>query len=458
MAAGWADRRRTGIPGRGTLFRHALAAGWLLLALALLFALVPGRYTARAVLSFDVAMQPPPATVRGIAQVLTSRDLALEVLDRLPPAAAAGIANPLSPLQDWLGGAPAIPRERAAAALLARLSVEPRQGGRTLDVSFTANDPRVAADVASAYLAAFAAMQAGARDSAPEQAEAALPRLSVSVAPDVPTRRDAPSPGLLLAAGGCALALLIASGRARADAKEPPAGKRDLPRAHDGAPRVAWLDAGRGAGLPCRRAAHVLARQMAADPGNRQLAIVTSDSPSELPASFAITLARQLAEESRVALVALDGMSGELSALISDPWAPGMAEMLFGVAGFGETIHRDPLSRAHIIPPGRDTRGGSGVLGADRLGLILTSLRETYDFVIVAAPVLGAAPGAAKLAPLAPYVVCIEPPSEDEASVEPYAALASQGFGRVLMVRVADEEKAADSVPERAILPTLSAA
>ncbi|WP_127089436.1 hypothetical protein [Aquabacter cavernae] len=458
MAAGWADRRHAGTLGRGTAFRYWLAAGWVLLAITVLFVVLPARYTAQAVLSFDVAVQPPPATVRGITQVLTSRDLALEVLDRLPPADAARLTTPLAPLQDWLGADPVVPRERAAARLLARLSVEPRQGGRLLDIAITASDPRLASEVVRAYVAAFGAMQAGARNSAPEQAEAALPRLSVSSGPAAPARRDPPSLGFLLAAGGCALALLLVSGRPRPTPMEPQGKRQDLPRAHEAAPRVAWLDAGRGAGLPCRRAAHLLADQIAAAPRDRQLIITTSDMPSEMPATFAITLARHLAEDSRVALVALDGLSGELSALISDPWAPGMAEMLFGVAGFGETIYRDPLSRAHVIPPGRDTRGGPGVVGADRLGLILTALRETYDFVIVAAPVLGAAPEAVKLARLSPYVVCVEPPCADEPSVEPYAALAAQGFDRVLMVRAMDEPEAVARPVGRSMLPTLSAA
>ncbi len=71
-----------------------------------------------------------------------------------------------------------------------------------------------------------------------------------------------------------------------------------------------------------------------------------------------------------------------------------------------------------MIPPGRTRAAIRGVIGADRLGLILTALRDTYDFVIVAAPVLGAAQGAFKLARLSPYVVCIEEPSDGESSVE----------------------------------------
>lgn len=460
MAAGWAERWRAGAAGKGRRFSPALAAGWMLLCAALLLAVFPARYTANAVLTFDVAIQPPPATVRGISQVLASRDLAQEVLNRLPPADAAILGRPPSLVQDWLAAEPMAPREATVARLASNLVIEPSQGGRVLGLAFTARDPRLAGDVVRAYLEAFAAMQSGARDTAPEGAETTLPHLSAH-ASNTLAARDLPSPAILALLAACALVLLALSVWKRPVARaEAPRASQPVPEAPEGAPRVAWLDAGRGAGLPCRRAAHLLAEQMnaGASARDRQLTIVTSDLPSETPATFAITLARHLSEDSRVALVALDGASGELAALISDPWAPGMAEMLFGVAGFGETIHRDPLSRAHVIPPGRDTRGGPGVVGADRLGLILTALRETYDFVIVAAPVLGAAPGAAKLARLTPYVVCIEEPSDGESSVEGYAALASQGFERVLMVRVAAPLALAEDLESRDKVPTLSAA
>lgn len=460
MAAGWAERWRTGATSGRRSLGLAMLAGWAVLLLTLVLAIFPAPYTARAVLSFDLAIQPPPATVRGISQVLASRDLAQEVLSRLPPEDVASLARTSGLLLPFLNGDLPLAPQNAAARLAGRMAVEPLQGGRLLAVSFSAAKPRLAGDVVRANLEAFAALQARARDTAPEQAEAALPRLVVHGL-ETPATRDLPTLAFLLVAGGCALILsaltLVARGAGPAPA---PREAQPVPAAPESAPRVAWLDGGRGAALSCRRAARLLAEQLAAASRgpDHQLVLVTSDLPSETPATFAITLARQLSEESRVALVALDGASGELCALISDPWAPGMAEMLFGVAGFGETIHRDPLSRAHVIPPGRDTRGDPGVIGADRLGLILTALRDTYDFVIVAAPVLGAAQGAFKLAQLSPYVVCIEEPSDGESSVEGYAALAGHGFERVLMVRVATRLDLVEPELRRNAAPTLSAA
>ncbi|MEW6256854.1 MAG: hypothetical protein AB1592_12940 [Pseudomonadota bacterium] len=460
MAAHVAERWRTGASSGIRGLGLAVLAGWVVLALALALILLPARYTARADLSFDLAIQPPPATVRGIAQVLASRDLAQEALRRLSAQQVAAVARPIGLLQAFTYDDPFLSPQSNAARLAARMSIAPRQGGRVLALSFSAADPRLAGDVVRAYLDAFAAIQSGARDSAPEQAEASLPRL-VAHGLEAPATRDHPSLATVMILAGSALVLLALTHFARRAGRSRPApASQPVPQAPDAAPRVAWLDAGRGAALPCRRAAHLFAQQLAEPDARRerQLILVTSDLPSEMPATFAISLARHLSQESRVALVALDGASGELCALISDPWAPGMAEMLFGVAGFGETIHRDPLSRAHVIPPGRDTRGDPGVIGADRLGLILTALRDTYDFVIVAAPVLGAAPGASKLARLSPYVVCIEEPTEGESSVEGYAALAAQGFERVLMVRVAArlDLVGLDLRPDAA--PTLSAA
>ncbi|TCT00953.1 hypothetical protein [Aquabacter spiritensis] len=415
---------------------------WLLFALLVASLILPSRYSAQGTLAFDIATQPAPATVRGIIQVLRSRELAAAVLDRLAPADVARLAardRGLFP-PAWLVPDGAPQRERAAAQLADDLTVTPQHGGRTLDLVVSADRADIAARAVAAYLSAFTALQAGARESAPSGSEA-LPALRAGPPPVSSAIRDLPpwqlTTALVALAGALALLTVHLQGRpaGRGDAARDP-----LPQQVPSHRSVAWLDACDGAGLaPDEAIGRIAAHARALPPmgsGEARLIVVTAETPSDISALCAIRLARHLAEDSRVALVALDGASGELASLISDPWAPGMAEMLFGVAGFGETIHRDPLSRAHVIPPGRHARGGPSVVAAERLILILNALRQTYDFVVVAAPVLHGTAGAARLAPLDPLVACVEEADEAPVNVEAYDALAAQGISHVLMLRM----------------------
>lgn len=437
---------------------RVLVLGWVMFALAAGFVFAPGRYTARADLTFDLATQPPAVAVRGMSQVAASRDMAFSVLDGLSAEQVEALGRQ-SPFPIWLSGDERSLRDRAAARLMAGLAVTPRHGGRTLDFSFSSPSPALSAAVVAGYARAFTALQSEVADRVEEGQT--MPRLTAGGTVRPPAMRDPPHWHQILAFGALAFVLAAATIRARAPrGGEPPApASPRLPQLSETLPRVAWLDAGRGTAFSESEAADLLAAHISEekDRTEKRLVVVTSDMPTRAAAVCAIELARTLAHDSRVALVALDGGSGDLAALIADPWAPGMAEMLFGVAGFGETIHRDPHSRAHVIPPGRDQRSGASVVGAERLGLILTALRETYDFVIVAAPVLGATTGADRLAALSPYVVCVDARHE-EASVEPYAALASQGFAHVLMVRIALDTPVERTLRLVHAAPSLSAA
>mgnify|MGYP001806230571 CR=1 FL=1 len=455
--AAWAQARASG-GGVNRTALWAVLAGWVALALVAALLLLPGKYTAAVDLGFDLATQPPAPAVRGMVQVLSSREMAYAALNRLSPEQVADLGRD-TPLPDRLNvGGEGSTQDRAAARLAADLGVAARQGGRVLRLSFTAPSPSLSSAVVRAYLSALGALQ----DGVPARAEDGqpLPHLTATTSLMAAVGRDLPSRPVLIALGA-GIALLAAASFAML-ARRPETGAADapsLPALTDSLPRVAWLDGGDRTAIEASEAGRRLAAHIAdaKDRAEKQLVVVTSDSPTRAAGLCAIDLARHLSNENRVALVALDGASGDLAALISDPWAPGMAEMLFGVAGFGETIHRDPHSRAHVIPPGRDSRTGASVIGAERLGLILTALRQTYDFVIVAAPVLDAATGSARLAHLSPYVVCVDP-REEEASVEPYAALASQGFGHVLMVRIAQGQPAERALRLVHSTPSLSAA
>ncbi len=119
--------------------------------------------------------------------------------------------------------------------------------------------------------------------------------------------------------------------------------------------------------------------------------LVTALSAQGETAAAAVTLARQLAIEARTILVDFNRGAPALKNL---PVAPatsdredqdlsGLSELLSGDATFAEIIHRDGLSRLHVIPTGK------GDLPEDEhsgFGLVLDALAETYDYVLMHAP------------------------------------------------------------------------
>jgi exopolysaccharide transport family protein len=96
-----------------------------------------------------------------------------------------------------------------------------------------------------------------------------------------------------------------------------------------------------------------------------------------------VSLARKLAAAgSRVVLVDMTG-SGHPTDLMAERRSElGVTDLLCGKAAFGETIHGDRSSDAHIIPQGTsDMR--RAMRGADRLSLLLDALASAYDLVLV---------------------------------------------------------------------------
>lgn len=457
----WAARTRV---ARRWMLRASSLTAWqvaaVLLVIAVLASFFPLRFTASASLVFDLGTQPPAASVKGVAQLLASREMAYDVVQRLGPDNAARIAG--GSLAARLGidrhGATEGRSEtmRAAWRLMGDLDVTPSAGGRDISLSLSAPTPALAARAADTYVAAFLALDAATRASAGDTEQ--LPPLRRGAPGSASFLPDPPRPIALCLLLAAAFMLVIARRNAvQAPKAEGPVDRAVLPVELQPTHRIAWLG-GTGAGLDEAGAVDRLAAQAGPPGGACHLILLTSEDLPEASARCAITLARRLSEDARVALVALDGAAESLAALVADPWAPGMSELLFGVAGFGETIHRDAKSRAHVIPPGRDARGGSAMVAAERLALVLESLRLTYDYVVVASPNLGAARGGQRLAALDPLVVCITADTAPStAAVESFDALAERHFSRVVMLCLAsgrDDEVAAPQSP----VPTLDAA
>jgi Mrp family chromosome partitioning ATPase len=61
---------------------------------------------------------------------------------------------------------------------------------------------------------------------------------------------------------------------------------------------------------------------------------------------------------------------------------PGISDLLCGETAFGDAIHRDRLSDAHIVPQGVSDLERA-MRGADRLTMIIDALADAYDLVLV---------------------------------------------------------------------------
>jgi Mrp family chromosome partitioning ATPase len=101
--------------------------------------------------------------------------------------------------------------------------------------------------------------------------------------------------------------------------------------------------------------------------------------------AVALSLAGGLARAGRKAVV-IDaaGRSGALAAAAPQSAHIGLGEVVAGSAGFGDAIHPDPNSLAHLVP-----RGVGDIMNAaswPRLDVVFDALGLTYDFVLAVGP------------------------------------------------------------------------
>lgn len=107
-------------------------------------------------------------------------------------------------------------------------------------------------------------------------------------------------------------------------------------------------------------------------------------SPSGDDGSTAtVMLAREIAELGRrVVLIDMTGSACPTRLMAASRSLPGITDLLCGEAAFADTIHRDRLSDAHVIPQGNsDVR--RAMSGVDRLSMIADALADAYDLVLI---------------------------------------------------------------------------
>lgn len=96
-----------------------------------------------------------------------------------------------------------------------------------------------------------------------------------------------------------------------------------------------------------------------------------------------VILARTIAEmDRRTILIDMTGSALPTRLMAETMHQPGITDLLCGEASIADTIHGDRLSYAHILPHG-NANAKRAMRGAERLGMIVDSLANAYDLVIV---------------------------------------------------------------------------
>ena len=179
-------------------------------------------------------------------------------------------------------------------------------------------------------------------------------------------------------------------------------------------------------GVSVRAIAEVARRLMeTADMGRRVAVFSAGDGVATSLA--ALTLARALSRESRVVLVDLAPGNPNLSAVSSDPHAPGLADAISGACSFGDIITRDKLSRLHLVTGGATGGEMIPLLASPQFFDATEALARSYDYFVIDA---GTAPEAmiGRIAAIAPRAMLVAPPGSDAGVEVAYKHFVAVGF------------------------------
>ena len=176
---------------------------------------------------------------------------------------------------------------------------------------------------------------------------------------------------------------------------------------------------------------------------------ILGTAPGEGITLTALTLARLMAREAKVAVVDLAATSQMISAVSVDPNAPGLAELMQGEASFAQIITKDKLSRVHLVTAGRPGFD-RGLLQSPRLTLAIDALLRVYDHVLLDAGTASDLP-AELLTAHARAVVVPDAAMETDARTQMCEQLAAVGFAEVTMLSQACQPSDAVEVGPRVV-------
>jgi len=175
-----------------------------------------------------------------------------------------------------------------------------------------------------------------------------------------------------------------------------------------------------------------LAKDLCAEGEAARKIVMLGTAPGEIITLTALTLARLMVRDARVAVVDLAGLAPIISAVSVDQSAPGLAEVIQGEASFSEIITRDRLSRVHLVTAGRPGFDRS-LLQSPRLAVALDALLRVYDHVLIDAGAASDLP-AELLTTNARAVVLPDPSLEAGVRIQMCEKLKAVGFSEVTML------------------------
>ncbi|MGH6834780.1 MAG: Wzz/FepE/Etk N-terminal domain-containing protein [Methylocella sp.] len=415
------------------------------------------------------------------AQLVASRDLARRAIKDL------GIANnpEFDPVTRGLGqGFRALiflgilrdptrtsPEDRVLEAYFDRLRVSGPDRGGLVAIAFQSEDRELAANAANRIAELYLEMRADAKHAADLPRAAGARIVSRAVAPQHPLY---PKKALLVLSGaamlvmafGSLVSIVLPRGRLPLRAEAPFEQPRALgqvrvfARFNDAAgpsPRLnpkidppppmemetGGDDPDNGQAMT-KIVARILAMPARGPQGIRQgarqgtLIVATSLKATGAASCMMLDLARDLTREGRAIVIGLDESSRwdfETSTAGAPhghpPGAePVLGDLLAGTASFSEVIRRDPASRLHFLPVGRD-----GELDLDEFANVLDALSGIYDFVVTIAPPLDRNGVAGTLAAKADLVLLAAPrEARAGALFEAERQLIENGAREVLLV------------------------
>ncbi|MGB6326383.1 MAG: Wzz/FepE/Etk N-terminal domain-containing protein [Methylocella sp.] len=166
--------------------------------------------------------------------------------------------------------------------------------------------------------------------------------------------------------------------------------------------------------------------------------VAASLKPTGAASCMMLDLARGLAREGRSIVIGLDEStlldfeSSTAGAPHGRPLGaePALGDLLAGTASFAEVIRRDPASRLHFLPVGRN-----GELDLREFANVLDALAGIYDFIVTIAPPLDRNGIAGTLAAKADVILLAAPGEPSGGAVfEAKARLIESGAREVLLI------------------------
>lgn len=145
-----------------------------------------------------------------------------------------------------------------------------------------------------------------------------------------------------------------------------------------------------------------------------------------------VILARALSEMGRsVVLVDMTASGCPTRLMAPEAGLPGVMDLLAGAAAFGETIHGDRLSDAHIVPRG-NAQPREAMRAIDRLTMILGALSDAYDTVLVECGAVQIASLEKMLRNLPAEIIVSVPGQDGEMLEKTLGDLVAQGYEQAL--------------------------